>query len=92
MTDLAKFIENEQIPSHLIWIYNRDSDGKKTPTWEKNTADDEEIEAKRKKHVYISKNPPKNITETEKQTLYLAHTLFLKRTDTYFASTLMMKL
>ena len=54
MTDLAKFIENEQIPSHLIWIYNRDSDGKKTPTWEKNTADDEEIEAKRKKHVYIS--------------------------------------
>ena len=23
MTDLAKFIENEQIPSHLIWIYNR---------------------------------------------------------------------
>ena len=31
MTDLATFIENEQIPSHLIWVYHINGNGNKNP-------------------------------------------------------------
>ena len=54
MTDLATFIENEQIQSHLIWYYLRDSDGDKQHYCEKNNASPEEITKKHKNAIYIS--------------------------------------
>jgi P4 family phage/plasmid primase-like protien len=83
MTDLAKFIEIEEIPSHYIWIYHKN--GKKTPIGEKNTADLETVRTKFSNgHLTKDKPPSSKLNKEERKTLYLAHTLFLKYTDNLF--------
>jgi len=96
--EISKFLAAENIVNYPIWYFISDVDGKKTPIGEKNnTTLDEALAKQQKNHMQPkpssiwkkSKDPLKKYDEiplsnTEKESLQLAYSIFLKYTENLY--------